>query len=155
MVLDLSNPIFSVQIASGCFHFKPRCVGPLEGPAMKPVDSEMRITCKAFGKLEKSWEIVVKAGSDQKCPTVEAVLRAIHTCMMAQLTLDEWLSLGQTEMSHSQSSFFRRVKSHFSWGESRKGIRRVDLLEEKYYFGGLRPVNCDESLHLELLVKSK
>lgn len=124
----------------------------LQCEATNPIVKELQITCEEFGKFEKDWKMSI---SSERTITVEFLLRAIHKAMRTQITCSEWNRMSDSEKAHVNKSYARRLGVSTAWSEPFGSVRRVDVLKDKFYFGGLKPEKDDDPKNFKLSVKEK
>ena len=155
--LDLSIPTFSAMTKPGGWQTtqpKPIHDGYLAKSATQPEVFDMNIICKGFGRFEKDWKITIRSRTSRPI-TIGDVLRAVYHGMQTQVTHAEWAAMAQTEVIDASRSYTRRVRASDSDFVAMQGVRRVDILKEKYFFGGIKQIRGDDLFNFELLVKAK
>ncbi|EJD03602.1 kinase-like protein [Fomitiporia mediterranea MF3/22] len=117
--------------------------------AVVPGTTNMRITCKAFGKFVDTWAITVR--SIRRPITIGHVLSAMHQHMQTKMTHEEWAKLSEPEVIEAGQAYTRRCRE--AEFEKMQGVRRLDLLGKKRFFGGLKKAKGD--VDYELIPRSE
>ncbi|THH09668.1 hypothetical protein EW145_g1849 [Phellinidium pouzarii] len=155
--LDLSSHFYAPLTPSSKSHWHSNSNGLvpinekyLAGIASHPPVTKVVIRCSAFGSFKDAWKIIVEPG---RTVTIRDVLHAVHRSLQTALTHVEWAKLSERETYEASRAYTRRCrKADF---ERMQGVRRVDLLNEKCWFGGISKVKDDDPHNFELSVRSK
>ncbi|KAI5121774.1 hypothetical protein M0805_009585 [Coniferiporia weirii] len=154
--LDLASPGYAPLTPSGggSWHHEKKLVpiheGYLSQIASYPAVSKIVITCSAFGAFEGSWAVIVEPG---RTVSVGEVLHAVQRSLQTPVTHAEWARLSEREVYEASKAYTHRCrKAEF---EKMQGVRRVDLLGGKSWFGGISKVKDDDPHNFKLLVRSK
>lgn len=147
LFLDLSSPVFKpLTPNNSASALIPVHQGYLDQLATSPPHHTMTIHCAALGKFEKDWAVTLEHG---RHVSVGDVLAAVHDALRKQVTHAEWAKVTDEEAYESARAYTRRVRT--ANYEMNQGLRRVDFLREKYFFGGITRMKNDENGHHFLL----
>lgn len=151
--LDLASHSFKPMTPNDNWvsrRYNPIHEGYLSQVATYPYATELKITCKALGRFAGTWVIKVKTG---RTVSVGDVLKAVYEGLHTRMTHAEWAKLTENEAYEAARQYTRRCRE--AEFERVQGVRRVDLLGKKHWFGGLKKVRDDDSYNFELLVKAE
>ena len=148
--MDLSlhkfNPL-TPSASSGSRKLIPIHEGYMTQVASSPKVTEMNVICAEFGKFMEPWIIKVKPGR-----TIEVgdVLYSIYKSLQKPVTHAEWAKLNEEEVVLASRMYTRRVRK--ADYEKVNGVRRVDLLGDKFWFGGIQGVNERDPFNFQLIL---
>lgn len=107
----------------------------------------MVITCPDLRSLAHAWKIVVKL---EYSITVGDILYAVYKNLKTPMTSTEKANLSRDKKSVANAAYIRRCEA-LPLNE----VQRVDLLGDKFWFGGIVRAEDGDPHHFKLLVRSK
>ena len=151
ILMDLSSHKFEPLTPSGSSHNReliPVHEGYMQQVASSPRVTELRVICEEFGQFMESWIVRIKPG---RIVEVGDVLIAVYKSLQKQMTHAEWAKLSEKQDMVASRMYTRRVrKADF---EKVNGVRRVDLLGDKFWLGGLSRIDERNPYDFQLVLK--
>lgn len=143
----------------------------LSQPATIPPTTRMTITHPDFSQYAESsangWAVSVGAPSGANGPgpivTVKDVLEALHSGLRAPVSQIEWSRVSSSLKLEVAEAYTRRCRAAAADGggavelerELGQGVRRVDFLCNKNFFGGLQRTADGDNQNFKLLVRER
>ncbi|TDL21346.1 hypothetical protein BD410DRAFT_789782 [Rickenella mellea] len=166
-ILDLSAsqprllvPSTRKSFPSTKVNYLPIHPGYLEQPATDPPMKHITITCPSLSPFISDWAINVGHPEASKPVSVGALLRAVQASLQTQIWQAEWSRLSLSRSAEVGEAYTRRCRALESFAtaaefQRNQGVRRVDFLVDRYFFGGVLWTNLDGMDCLKLIVKAR
>lgn len=165
LVLDLSasapRPLYPGRVSrTAGVTLSAAHPGSLVQTATFPSTTRMNITCSALHPFIEDWTIRL---DPRRQISVDDVIKGIHASLQTKITHLEWARMSESATLEISRAYTRRCRSAGAFRnaeafELNQGVRRVDFLGDKYYFGGLtraRQDRPDDVVNLKLLIKGR
>lgn len=156
--LDLASPTYTPLTPNGTSRIHNTLIpvhkGYLEQVACAPAVRKLTLTCDAFPRrFADIWRIELDITNLGRHVAVGDVLKVVHEAMQAPVTHQEWSRLTDSEVYEASKAYTKRCRhSEF---ERMQGVRRVDFLGEKTWFGSISRMKDDDPYNFQLRVRSK
>ncbi|KDQ59008.1 hypothetical protein JAAARDRAFT_205996 [Jaapia argillacea MUCL 33604] len=163
ILFDLSISTFNPYGFIGIGKTIPLSSYELSQPATYPPTTRMDITCHSISQLRNLFSNTVltqvSAVPQTTHITVGAVLDSIYRSLRYPINHQIWDMADSSQKDELTSAYYRRCATSLNTGEfeeRKKGVKRVDYLGQKVFFGGLvKDGGSDGFVQMELLVCEK